>query len=111
MTNEYGSAKSVDEALKKRNEARLAKTIVTSPQGQGVIAQIRDEITLLLNEVVGGKALPHDEYVEKNAQVAVLRKLLNRWETDAKNVERYEAMYQQRARENAERIRLEQQVS
>lgn len=110
MTKEYGSAKALDEALKLRNEARLSKAIVNSDIGQKIMQQHRVEITTLLNEIAGGKALPHEEYIEKNAQVAVLRKILNKWETQAANLKRYEAIYEQRGRERAERIRLEQQT-
>ena len=106
MREEHGSAKMVDEALKRRNKAVYARSFVRSANGQYIIQGVQEEITLLLKELTDTR-LDHDGYIEKRAQVAVLRKQLNGWETDAANLERYESMYKQRANENAERIRLE----
>ena len=107
MREEYGSAKLVDEALKRRNKAAYARAFVRSANGQYIIQDIQDEITALLKELTDNR-LDHDSYIEKRAEVAVLRRKLNNWQTDAENLERYEEMYKQRARENADRIRLEQ---
>lgn len=107
MREEHGSAKLVDEALKRRNKAVYARAFVRSQNGQYIIQDISDEITFLLKELTDQR-LDHDEYIEKRAQVAILRRKLNQWQTDAENVDRYEQQYKQRAEENAERIRLEQ---
>lgn len=109
MGEEYGSAKLVDEALKRRNKASVAKSFVKSANGAQILQGIKDEISVLLREITD-KRLDRDEYIEKRAEVACLRKLLNGWETDAANVERFQQMYDQRARENAERIRLQAQA-
>lgn len=107
MREEYGSAKMVDEALKRRNKAAYVRSFVRSSAGQVIIADMQDEITLLLKELTDNR-LSHEEYIEKRAQVAILRRKLNNWQTDADNLERYQQMYEQRSRENGERIRLEQ---
>ena len=107
MREENGSAKLVDEALKRRNKAVYARQFVRSQNGQYIIQDIADEITMLLKELTDQR-LDHDEYIEKRAQVAILRRKLNQWQTDAENVDRYEQQYKQRQAENAERIRLEQ---
>ena len=107
MREEYGSAKLVDEALKRRNKAAYARSFVRSLNGQYIIQGIQEEIGSLLKELTDNR-LTHEEYIEKRAEVAILRKTLNGWQTDAENLERYEEMYKQRSRENAERIRLEQ---
>lgn len=107
MREENGSAKLVDEALKRRNKATYARSFVRSANGQYIIQGMQEEITALLRELTDTR-LDHDEYIEKRAQVAILRRVLNGWNTDAANLERYEQMYKQRAKENAERIRLEQ---
>ena len=108
MAEEYGSAKLVDEALKRRNKAKIAKSFVHSANGVQIIKGVQDEVSTLLRELTE-RRLSHEEYIEKRAEVACLRELLNRWATDAENVERYEQMYKQRQEENAQRIRLEQE--
>ena len=108
MAEEYGSAKLVDEALKRRNKAKIAKSFVNSPNGVQIIKGVQDEVSILLRELTE-RRLSHEEYIEKRAEVACLRKLLNGWSTDAQNVERYEEMYKQRQQENAQRIQLEQE--
>ena len=108
MAEEYGSAKLVDEALKRRNKAKVAKSFVHSANGVQIIKGVQDEVSTLLRELTE-RRLSHEEYIEKRAEVACLRKLLNGWSTDAENVERYEQMYKQRQEENAQRIRLEQE--
>lgn len=106
MRMEDGSAKAVDEALKRRNKATYARSFVRSDVGQHIIKGIQDEVTLLLKELTDSR-LSHDEYIEKRAQVAILRRIMSSWQTDADSLERYNEMYKQRARENAERLRLE----
>lgn len=106
MKIENGSAQAVDEALKRRNKAAYARSFVRSSNGQYIIQGIQEEITLLLKELTDQR-LDHDSYIEKRAQVAILRKQLNSWQTDSENLERYQEMYNQRSRENAERLRLE----
>lgn len=106
MREEHGSAKLVDEALKRRNKATYARSFVRSATGQYIIQGIHEEITAILKELTD-KRLDRDDYIEKQAQVAILRRLLNSWQTDAANLDRYEQMYKQRSAENAERIRLE----
>lgn len=107
MKLENGSAQAVDEALKRRNKAAYARAFVRSANGQYIISELQNEVTLLLKELTD-RRLDHEEYIEKRAQVAVLRRVMNNWQTDAENLERYQEMYKQRSRENAERIRLEQ---
>lgn len=107
MAEEYGSAKLVDEALKKRNKAQVARSFVKSANGVHIIQGIQEEITTLLREITD-KRLSHEEYLEKRAEVACLRRLLQGWMTEAENVDRYEKMYKQRSEENARRIELEQ---
>ena len=104
---EYGSARMVDEALKRRNKAKIAKSFVKSANGVQIIRGVQEEVSTLLRELTE-RRLDHEEYIEKRAEVACLRKLLNGWSTDAENVERYEQMYKQRQEENARRIQLEQ---
>ena len=104
---EYGSARMVDEALKRRNKAQIAKSFVKSANGVQIIRGVQEEVSTLLRELTE-RRLDHEEYIEKRAEVACLRRLLNGWSTDAENVERYEQMYKQRQDENAKRIQLEQ---
>ena len=104
---EYGSARMVDEALKRRNKAQIAKSFVKSANGVHIIRGVQEEVSALLREITE-RRLDHEEYIEKRAEVACLRRLLNGWSTDAENVERYEQMYKQRQDENARRIQLEQ---
>ena len=104
---EYGSARMVDEALKRRNKAQIAKSFVKSANGVQIIRGVQEEVSTLLRELTE-RRLDHEEYIEKRAEVACLRRLLNGWSTDAENVERYEQMYKQRQDENAQRIQLEQ---
>ncbi len=104
---EYGSARMVDEALKRRNKAQIAKSFVKSANGVQIIRGVQEEVSTLLRELTE-RRLDHEEYIEKRAEVACLRRLLNGWSTDAENVERYEQMYKQRQEENARRIQLEQ---
>ena len=104
---EYGSARMVDEALKRRNKAQIAKSFVKSANGVQIISGVQEEVSTLLRELTE-RRLDHEEYIEKRAEVACLRRLLNGWSTDAENVERYEQMYKQRQDENAKRIQLEQ---
>ncbi len=108
MAEEYGSAKLVDEALKKRNKAQVARTFVKSANGVQIIRGIQEEISTLLREITD-RRLDHEEYIEKRAEVACLRRLLQGWTTEAENVDRYEKMYKQRSEENARRIQLEQE--
>lgn len=106
-SEEYGSAKLVDEALKRRNKAQIAKSFIKSSNGVQIIKGIQDEVSALLNELVGTR-LDHEQYIEKRAEVACLRRLLKGWESDSLSVERYEQMYKQRQEDNARRIQLEQ---
>lgn len=107
MAEEYGSARLVDEALKRVNKAKVARRFIKSESGEGIILGIQEEITALLNEIAD-RRLTHEEYIEKRAQAATLRNLLKTWHTDAASLERYQEIYAQKVRERNERIRLEQ---
>lgn len=107
MRDEYGSANMVEEARKIKDEATAISTFNSSRNGKIVIKGVQDEVSALLNDVVGSKPLDHLAYVAKTSEIKALRKQLNKWATMGANKARYEKLFNQRLEENEQRIESE----